>query len=66
MCLGQACCPWEGQFGQKLVPTRQVEPVSNGKPTTAKYTSVVACTNGSRMNVRTPVKRGDSSELAGK
>ena len=24
MCLGQACCPREGQFGQKLVPTQTV------------------------------------------
>src|SRR5437870_4476179 len=52
--------------GPKRAPTRKVAPVSNGAPSTAKSTSAVVCTNGRRMKVRTPVKRGDSSELAGK
>ena len=38
---------------------------SVGMPITATSTSSVVCTDGSRMNVRTPVKRGVWDESAG-
>jgi hypothetical protein len=52
-------------FGPKRPPARYVTPVSNGTPTTARSTSSMVRTYGSRAKVDGPVKRGLLSESSG-
>ena len=51
--------------GPKRAPARKLVAVSNGRPTTAKSTSSMSVTCGSRMKVRIPEKRGLRKASAG-
>ena len=52
-------------FGPNRAPDLYETASSVGIPITATSTSSVVCTDGRRMNVRAPVKRGVSCESAG-